>query len=115
MPEQQMHPHLSFLPVLMDLNEYRLLDGWSRDRKKGSHRLERIPYHLEEGYLLEMTEDYIELLPDNLPKEFTVKDFAKVTGLRGHAAIALKAMKRAGAVRHTGKQGNAYLYEKVSI
>ena len=54
LPKQQMHPNLSFLPVLMDLEEYRLMDGWSRDGKKGSHRIERIPYDIQEGFLLDV-------------------------------------------------------------
>lgn len=112
LPDQQMHPNLSFLPVLIDVREYRLLDGWSRDGKRGSHRMERIPYCIEEGFLLEMQEDYIELLPESLSEEFTVKDFGKATGLRGHAGIAMKALERAGAVERAGKRGNAYLYCK---
>lgn len=113
LPVQQMHPNLSFLPVFMDVEEYRLQDGWSRDGKRGSHRVERMPYNLEEGFLLEMTEDYIELLPSGLEEPFTVKDWAKATGLRGKAPQALKVMERAGVVERAGNKGRAYLYKKV--
>ncbi len=110
LPEQQMHENLSFLPVLIDLDEYRLQDGWSRDRKRGAHRLERVPHCLEEGALLRATEDYAALMPDTLPEEFTVKDFAGATGFRGHAGAALTVMERAGAVRRDGKRNRANLY-----
>lgn len=115
LPQHQMHPNLSFLPVLLDLKEYRLRDGWSQDGKRGSHRIERMPYHIEEGCLLEMTEDYIELLPDTLEPVFTVKDYGKATGLRGKASYAMKAIERAGAVERAGKKGNAFLYRKVTL
>lgn len=112
LPDHQMHPNLSFLPVLMDVREYRLKDGYSRDQKKGSHRLERIPYDLEEGFLLEYSEDFRYLLPEKLMDPFTVKDFAKVTGLRSHTSYAIKVLERAEAIEHIGKKGRAYLYAK---
>ena len=117
LPVQQMHPNLSFLPVMMDVNEYRLKDGRkSRDGKRGSHRLERMPYAMEEGFLLEMQEDYLALLGDHLKEPFTSKEFAKALHLRGMAAgQALKALERAGAVAHTGSRGKAYIYERTDL
>ena len=114
LPQHQMLPGLSFLPVFMDLNEYRLTDGWkSRDGKRGSHRLERIPYQIEEGFLLEMTEDYLALLGERLSAPFTVKEFGKELHLRGMAVSrAVKAMERAGAIEHTGSRGRAFIYER---
>ena len=37
------NPNLHLCLVLIDADEYRLLNGWSRDRKKGSSRFDRIP------------------------------------------------------------------------
>ncbi len=114
LPDHQMHPNLSFLPVMMDVNEYRLRDGRkSRDGKRGSHRLERMPYQMEEGFLLEMREDYLALLEDRLTVPFTAKEFGKALKLRGMAVgQALKVMERAGAIEHTGSEGRAYIYER---
>ena len=36
-------PNLTVVLLLVDLDEYRLRDGWSRDGKRGSHRTERFP------------------------------------------------------------------------
>lgn len=115
LPDQQMHPNLSFLPVMMDVNEYRLQDGVrSRDGKRGSHRLERMPYEMEEGFLLEMQEDYLALLGDLLMEPFTSKDFGKALKLRGMAVgQSLKTMERAGAIVRTGTGKNrSYIYER---
>ena len=121
LPDHQMHPNLSFLPVMMDVNEYRLADGYSRDGKRGSHRMERMPYALEEGFLLENSEDYRALLRegpygDILAEPFTSKDFARAVKLRGRAVSeALKVLERAGAVQKTGIGKNrSYIYERVN-
>ena len=37
------HPNLHLLLMLIDLEEYRFLNGYSKDRKKGSTRSDRIP------------------------------------------------------------------------
>lgn len=37
------HPNLRLCLVFLDIAEYRNLDGWSKDKKKGSSRYERIP------------------------------------------------------------------------
>ena len=114
LPDHQNHPNLSFLPVLMDVNEYRLQDGLrSRDGKRGSHRLERIPCELEEGFLLEQKEDYQALLEDRFQTPFTAKEFAKTMHLRGRAVgESIKVLERAGVIEHTGSQGRSYIYER---
>ena len=40
------NPNLHLCLVLIDADEYLLLNGWSRDRKKGSSRFDRIPVEL---------------------------------------------------------------------
>ena len=36
-----LHPNFRLKLLLLSLEEYRFLDGWSRDRKKGSSRMDR--------------------------------------------------------------------------
>ena len=33
--------------MMMDMEEYRLLDGWNKDKKRGSHRMERYPIAID--------------------------------------------------------------------
>ncbi len=76
------HPHLTVRLVLLDLDEYRRRDGWGREGKRGSHRLERIPC-LDEGaapptvWDLQSAADYGRLLPSELPCPFTSVDLKK--------------------------------------
>ena len=41
-------PNIRFKFVLVNMEEYRLLNGWSHDKKKGSTRYDRIPTDLIE-------------------------------------------------------------------
>lgn len=98
--------------VLLDMEEYRRLDGWSHDRKKGSTRFERIPVDIGEEIYISSLEDYKMLIPSGLPQPFTAKDFQKASGLNLKTArTALQILHYVGAAERTGKQGNAYLYE----
>lgn len=98
--------------VLIDVEEFRLLNGWSADRKRGSVRHDRIPVAISEEFLFECAKDYIMLLPPELPEQFCTKDYAKVTGLsQGQAGTALNILHFLGVVERIGKKGNAFIYQ----
>lgn len=107
------HPNLSFCILMIDVEETRLLNGWSADRKKGSHRHDRIPVELVEELHLECVQDYRMLVPPELEK-FTSKEYAKATRLTvNRAQTALNVLHDLGVVARVGKQGNAYLYDVI--
>lgn len=107
------HPNLHIRLLLLDMEEYRYLDGWSTDKKKGSSRCERIPVGLVEEFDLHCGADYAQLIPATLSGSFTAKDFAKVAVLRQKTAqTVVHLLHHMGALRRTGKQGRSYLYEK---
>lgn len=96
----------------IDLTEYRNLNGWSADRKKGSSRYDRIPESLADEISLNTREDYQKLIPESLKENFTVNDFAQAAAIRKETAQqVLHIMHYVGAVRRIGKKGNQYLYE----
>lgn len=96
---------------LIDLTEYRYLDGWSRDKKRGSTRCDRIPDCMVDYVELTKKDDYRILLPENLPKEFTVKEFAKAAKkTEDTASKGVYLLKSIGVIHQTGKKGRAYLY-----
>ena len=97
---------------LIDLTEYRNLNGWSRDKKKGSSRYERIPEALVDEVCLDNKTDYQKLIPAELAEPFTAADFAKAAKIRKEVAQnVVHIMNYVGAVRHIGKKGNQYLYK----
>lgn len=104
-------PNLSFELMLIDLDEYRLLDGWSRDRKRGSHRYDRIPVRLRDRMVLTCPQDYMQFVPADLEEPFTSAEFAKAVGFRkkGFSTVLL-ILTEAGVVERIGKRGNSWLY-----
>lgn len=100
--------------VMLDIIEYRSLNGWSEDRKKGSSRYERIPVEIVDEIYIENISDYEKLIPFDMPKSFTSKDFKKASGLSmKKSQTALNVLNYLGAVKCVGKSGRSNLYEKV--
>lgn len=108
------HPNLSLHIVLLDIEEYRLLNGWSKDKKKGSSRNDGIPVNFADEIIIDNTSDYIKLLPDTLPAQFTTKDYKKATKVsQGSAWTALNILSYVNAIKQIGKQGNSHLFERI--
>lgn len=106
------HPNLSLLVLQVDLEEYRLLNGWSHDRKRGSWRNDRLPLSLEGELLLAKPADYGLLLPEGLPECFTSADFAKAARVSdARAQTALNVLTSLQVVTVCGKQGRRRLYQ----
>ena len=104
--------NLRIRPVLLDMEEYRLLNGWSHDRKKGSSRFDRIPTQLVEEVEINCLEDYMQFVPYDLSEQFTTKDFARAAHITtALAQTTLNILYHVGVVERVGKQGKAYLYE----
>jgi len=105
------HPNLSILILFIDLEEYRLLNGWSDDRKKGSWRNDRIPLVLVSELFIEGPQDYRKLLPDNLPETFTSSEFAKASRISKPAAqTGLNILLSLNVISLVGKKGRMNLY-----
>ncbi|MBQ7921554.1 MAG: hypothetical protein IJ325_03130 [Clostridia bacterium] len=105
--------NLRILAVMLEMQEYRVLDGWSTDRKKGSHRYERIPTDLLEIYELTDKSSYAEWIPDVCQKEFTVETFAKHAKIPAETArTVIKLMEHMGILAFAGKSGRKYLYSR---
>lgn len=105
---------LTIVLLFMDMEEYRLLNGWSLDKKKGSCRYDRIPLRITREVRLTNAQDYQILLPHTLSEEFTSAEFAKAAKINARqAALVLNILFYLDVVRRTGKRGKAYVYEKV--
>ncbi len=106
------NPNLRLRLDLIDMEEYRLLNGWSRDKKKGSERYDRIPTQFFEEVCIDCIRDYMQLIPYELPEQFTVKDFAKYAKIPVRlAGTVLLIFYDLGLVSRIGKNGNSYIYE----
>ncbi len=107
------HPNLNILGVCLEIQEYRMLDGWSRNKKRGSHRYEQIPTDIFEGILLSDKDSFAAYIPDSCMKDFTTAQFRKEAGINEYTARAvMKVLMKAGVIEKTGKKGNTILYSR---
>jgi hypothetical protein len=109
------HRNLRIHIMRIDMEEYRLLNGWSDDRKKGSWRMDRIPVGIHDELMLSSRCDYLKLIPESLAEPFTSRDFAKAARISaGNAQTALNILNDLGSVRRIGKISRAFAYERNS-
>lgn len=107
------HDNLRILIVMLDITEYRYLNGWSEDKKRGSSRYERIPTDIIDEVHINSVSDFHKLIPKNLPDEFTAKDYRLASGLSLRTAqTALNILLYVNAVERVGKKGKAFIYKK---
>ena len=106
---------LCFELYWLDVDEFRMLTGRSRDRKHyGAYRRERIPTRLDRIERVASPDDYLEYIKD-LGDSFTCAEFAKALSMYpGAANRALQTLVTLGVVERIGKRKNAYIYERKS-
>lgn len=104
-------PNIRFRFVLLDMEEYRLLNGWSRDKKRGSSRFDRLPVEWVREVAVECPRDYMQFVPPELEGDFTSKDFAGAAHIKTElAGTVLNILNDLGTVERVGKRGRNYLY-----
>ena len=107
-------PNIRFKFVLVNMEEYRLLNGWSHDKKKGSTRYDRIPTDLIEEVEIRHPEDFLQFVHYELEEPYHSKDFAKAAHISlSLAQTVFNILLEMGTVERIGKQGNSYLYRVV--
>lgn len=106
------HPNLSVCAVLLNVCDYKLLDGRGEKKKLRATKFDRIPEELVEEIYVNVPEDYWQLLPENFPEEFVVKDIQKFTKRKSRECYkALKAMEQAGLCSCVGSSGRSRKYK----
>ena len=98
--------------LLMEMEEYKLLNGYGVSRKLRASRYDRIPLEILEEIVIERPEDLMQFIPLELEGPFTVKQFARAAHIEERlASLALKLYQYYGMIERTGKEGRAYVYE----
>ena len=104
------HPGLTVELVLLDVDEYRYLNGWSKNRKSGSSRGERVPRNVFSVLTLHDRADYAALCPD-FTEPFTAKDLQKQYRLSSRQSYsAIHVLQSLDFVREEGTRGRAVCY-----
>lgn len=105
-------PHLRFRLAMLDMEEYKLLNGWSRDRKRGASRYDRIPTEFVQELEIERPEDFMQFVPLELEGAFTSAEFAGAARINiSLARVALNILHYMGTVQRIGRKERQYLYQ----
>ena len=97
---------------LMQIDEYKLLDGRGENKKIGASKLDRIPKGLIDIVDIDSVEALREnLLPKKLGESFTRAEFAKTTGLTKKGISAgLKALEVMNVIERNKTGGRPIIY-----
>lgn len=107
------NPKLHFIISLIDVEETRYLNGWSKNKKKGSSRMDGIPVGIFDEIRIDTLSDYNKFLPDILPESFTSGDLRKAAKIsQKTASTLLNILFEIQIVERIGKKGRSYLYQK---
>ena len=91
--------NLTVTAVMLSVDEYRLRNGWSKDGKKGSQKIERIPTGINAMSEYKSREDFYDFVPFEDGELFTQKEFSKLSGLRGRKlSAAVKVLLKVGVI-----------------
>ena len=74
-------------------------------------RIEKIPLEFREEMILENKADYMRFIPENLPDEFTKREFAPAAK-ESASSLRLEVLRTVGVIEKIGKKGNSYLYKR---
>ncbi len=101
--------------VMLEVDEYKLLDGLGEDKKKKATKIDRIPKELFDVVTIDSREAAAEFfLPCDLPREFRQKDFEKATGLRKKGVSAgLRALLQLGVIEREKQSERKVVYRIV--
>ncbi|MFZ6027857.1 MAG: hypothetical protein ACOYYS_09090 [Chloroflexota bacterium] len=112
-PQLVCSPNFSLEVLFVRIEEFWLDDGKGSWRRKGVSIFDRKLMDVLQRRVFSAPQDYLSLLPSDLPQPFTVKDLAACLGrprwLAGRMAYALREM---GCLQVAGKRGNAFQYVK---
>ena len=73
--------------------------------------IENYPQELIEEIRLDNPLDYRQFLPDNLPDQFTKAELSKAAR-ESKSSLRTEVLRSAGIIKHIGKTGNSFIYER---
>ncbi len=108
------HPNLSIHLVFFNLLETRYLNGWSMDKKRGSHRADRQPTEYIKTVELKNAEDFDCLLEGIITEPITSKSLSKDLKIsQRKAQMCLNVLNHLNRIEEIGVNGRLKQYKQV--
>ena len=105
---------LSFKFMLLEIDEYRILNGWSSDKKRGADKYDKIPVKLFDSVDVDASNLMETLVPQGLCSEFVSSDLSRLTGLKGRKLSAsLKLLCLLGFIEKGERGAKGFIYKSV--
>ena len=97
--------------VLVDAEEYLIDDGRGSWRRRRWSIYDRKLVDVVESHVFKCPKDYLDLLPEGLPQDFTARQLAKTSRLRIRLAQKMVyCLRRMKVLEVRGRKGRANLY-----
>jgi hypothetical protein len=107
------HPRLRLEVLLTEQEEDRIRRVRRRRRSKDYRIEDRRLIGIHSRHVLKTAEDLVQLLPDDLPEQFTTADVARAAEIpRWLAQKMAYCLRRMEAITLSGKRSNALLYSR---
>lgn len=104
--------NLHFVLVTLETEDFRLLDGYGKDRKIRATKTDIYPTQIIDEIHIDCIKDFSLLVPESLPQSFDTKLFAKKMGLgAGEVNMALRVLTLAG-ILSVEKEGRKNVYTR---
>ena len=112
-PELPLLKNLSIELAVIEAIEKRIDDGKGSWRRKGVSISDRLLGAWHHSILLKSPRDYFQFVPFQKRELFTVRDLAAKAGISTDIARkTLYVLTKMNLVERTGKQGNAFVYQR---
>jgi hypothetical protein len=108
------HPNLTVIVLLTRQEEIWRDDGQGSWRRKRWSVHDHLLLDVIGQHRFEGVNDWLALLPNDLPRPFTNRELAAALGCRQNLAQKITyTLRNAGLIERVGKEGNAWLYSKL--
>ncbi len=106
------HPNFNLDVLLTEEEEYWIDDKKGSWRRKGWSKKDRKLISVSEKIVFDNDEDYVSLLPKDLPLKFTTSDVKEKANISLREAQQMcYTFRKAGLIIHTGKKSRSKIYE----
>ena len=106
------NPRMNLCLCMLEVEETRYLNGWSRDKKRGSSRCDRVPTGLNGEIYLHCPDDYRIFIPEGLEGEFTSAVFSKTAHISLKTAqTILNILCYLEIVEKVGRESRSNVYK----
>jgi len=111
MPDLISDPNFELEVALVNMEEFLIDDGKGSWRRRRWSIHDRRMLNIHEQHLFQEPGDFVKLLPESLPEEFTTRILAKESKLRINLAQKMVyCLRNMGVLEQSGKKGRAKLY-----